>query len=137
MKLDPQVVRRIGLSYVRNELSELGWNVTPADKNAGGVDFLIHGRDVSRRLAIKVKVLSRRAAVPLGGTLENLLADYLVVCRRVVEDHPECFILKPGEAKELANRNEKEGRVSYWLEPRDYETERFRETWDRIGGGVD
>lgn len=63
-------------------------------------------------------------------------ADYLVVCRKVIEDNPECFILTQEEVKELANRNEKDGRVSYWLELRDYETQQFRESWNRIGSGV-
>jgi hypothetical protein len=108
----------------------------PADKDARGVDFLIYSQDTSRKLTIKVRALSRRAAVPLGTTLDNLLADYLVVCRKVIEDNPECFILTSEEVRELANRNKRGGRVSYWLELRDYESEQFRERWDRIGSGV-
>lgn len=42
-----------------------------------------------------------------------------------------------GEVRELANPNEKDGEVSYWLEPRDYETEQFQERWYRMGSGVD
>ena len=136
MKLDRQIVRNLGLSYVRNHVSHRGWKVMPADKNARGVDFLIYSQDTPRKLTIKVRALSRRAAVPLGTTLDNLLADYLVVCRKVIEDNPECFILTSEEVRELANRNERDGRVSYWLELRDYESEQFRERWDRIGSGV-
>jgi hypothetical protein len=135
MKLDPQTVRNMGLSYVRYQLSHRGWKVMPTARNVRGVDFLIYRQDASRELTIKVKALSRRAAVPLGATLDNLLAEYLVVCRKVIEDNPECFILTTEEVKELANRNEKDGRVSYWLEPRDYETEQFQEKWGRIGSG--
>ncbi len=137
MKPDPQTVRSIGLSYVRNQLSHRGWNVMSTATNASGVDFLVHGQEGSRKLTIKVRALSRRKAVSLGATLDNLLADYLVVCRRVIEDNPECFILSQEEVKELANRNERDGRVSYWLEPRDYDTERFREGWGRLGSEVD
>ncbi len=137
MKPDPQTVRNIGLSYVRNRLSHRGWKVLPTARDAKGIDFLIRSQNGARKLTIKVRALSRRAAVPLGATFDNLLADYVVVCRKVVEDNPECFVLTPEEVKQLANRNEKDGKVSYWLEPRDYETERFREGWGRIGGGVD
>ena len=137
MKSDPQTVRSIALSYVRDQFSDRGWEVLPAGGDARGVDFLVHGPDAPRRLTIKVRALSRRAAVPLGATLDNLLADYVVVCRKAAEDNPECFVLTPEEVKELANRNEKNGKVSYWLEPRDYETDRSREGWGRIGGGVD
>ena len=104
--------------------------------NARGVDFLTHSQDGSRKLTIKVRTLSRRAAVPLGPTLDNLLADYMIVCTKVIEANPECFILSTEEVKVLANRNEKDGEVSYWLELRDYESEQFRERWDRMGSGV-
>ena len=136
MMSDPQTVRKIGLSYVRNQLSRRGWKVMPPAGNARGVDFLAHSQDGSRKLTIKVRALSRRNAVPLGATLDNFLADYMVVCRRVIEANPEGFILTTEEVKELANRNEKDGKVSYWLELRDYESEQFRERWDRMGSGA-
>ncbi len=137
MKADPQTVRKIGLSYVRNQLSRRGWKVVSPDRSTRGVDFFANPPNGSHKLTIKVKTLSRRNAVPLGATLDNLLADYMVVCRKVIETNPECFILTTEEVKELANRNEKGGEVSYWLELRDYETEQFRERWDRMGSGVD
>jgi hypothetical protein len=137
MQPDRQTVRKIGLSYVRNQLSRRGWKVMHPDGNARGVDFLTRSQDGSRKLTSKVRALSRRAAVPLGATLDSLLADYMIVCRKVIEANPECFILRAEEVKDLANRNEKDGKVSYWLELRDYESERFRERWDRMGSGVD
>ena len=71
-----------------------------------------------------------------NATLDNLLANYMVVCRKVIEANPECFVLTTEEVKGFANRNEKDGRVSHWLELRDYETEQFRERWDRVGSGA-
>ena len=68
--------------------------------------------------------------------LDNLLAEYMIVCTKVIEANPECFILSTDEVKDLANRNEKDGEVSYWLELRDHESEQFRERWDRMGSGV-
>jgi hypothetical protein len=137
MKLDPQAVRNVGLSYVRNQLSRRGWKVMPPTGNAKGVDFLIYGQDASRKLTLKVRAFSQRKAVSLGTTPDNFLADYLVVCSKVIEDNPECFILTQEEVRRLANRNEKDGKVSYWLEPRDYVSERFREKWGRICSNVD
>jgi hypothetical protein len=43
--------------------------------------------------------------------------------------------MKPEEVKQLAHRGEKEERVSYWLQPKQYDTDQFREVWDRIGRG--
>jgi hypothetical protein len=66
--------------------------VSPA-RSTRGVDFFAHHQDGSRKLTIKVRALSRRKAVSLGATLDNLLADYVVVCRKAIEANPECFIL--------------------------------------------
>ena len=135
-KLDQQTVGNIGLFYVCYQLSRRGWNVMPTARNAKGVDILVYSQDASRKLSIQVKALSRRAPVPLGTTLKNLFADYVVICRKVTGDHPECFILTPDEIEGLVHRGEKDGRISYWLQPREYEAERFRERWDRIGSGL-
>ena len=48
---------------------------------------------------------------------------------------PNCFIMKPKEVKQLSHRGEKEDRVSYWLQPDQYDTDQFREAWDRSGHG--
>ena len=135
MKLNQQTVGNIGLFYVCYRLSRLGWNVMPTTRNAKGVDIIMYSQDAQRKLSIQVKALSRRAPVPLGTTLDHLFADYVVVCRRVIEEHPECFILTSDEVRELVHRGEKDGRISYWLQPREYEAQQFQEEWDRIGSG--
>jgi len=48
---------------------------------------------------------------------------------------PNAFILLPDEVKILAHRGEKDGRISYWLQPTTYDTVQFKEAWDRIGYG--
>jgi hypothetical protein len=45
------------------------------------------------------------------------------------------LLLLPSAVKELAHRGEKEGRVSYWLQPTSYDKDPFREAWERIGLG--
>ena len=45
-------------------------------------------------------------------------------------------MLTPGEVRRLAHRAEKDGKVSFWLQPRDYGTDEFREKWERIGSGL-
>jgi len=39
----------------------------------------------------------------------------------------------PGEVRALAHRGEKEGRVTYWLQPAAYCVEAYHEAWGRIG----
>ena len=105
-----QTVGNVGLFYVCYRLSRLGWNVMPTNRNARGVDILIYSQD--------------------------LFADFVVVCRHVIRETPECFVLTPAEIRKRVHRGEKNGKISFWLQPRDYTTEEFREKWDRIGSGL-
>ena len=136
IKRNNQTVGNIGLYYVCYRLSLLGWNAMPTARNARGVDLLIYSQDSTQKYSVQVKALSRRSPVPLGKHLDHLFADFFVICRNVIEATPECFILTPSEVRELAHRGEKDGRVSYWLQPRDYETNDFKDAWLRIGNGA-
>jgi hypothetical protein len=130
-----QVVGNVGLFYVCYRLSRLGWNVMPTARNAKGIDVLIYSQDAKRKLTVQVKALSQSNPVPLGNKLDGLFGDYFIVCRNVALDAPECFVLTPAEVCELAHKGEKEGKVSYWLQPKHYAATEFRERWERIGRG--
>src|SRR5258708_1060419 len=134
---DSQVTGNVGLYYVCYRLSCMGWNVMPTARNAKGVDILIYNYDASVKLSVQVKALSKRSPVPLGTKtkLEHLFADWVVVCRNVREERPECFILKPKEVRKLAHHGEKDGRGRVWVQPRAYEAKEYREAWNRIGLG--
>ena len=136
MSLSQQTIGNLGLYYVCYRLSRDGWNVMPTTRNARGVDILIYSQDASRTLTIQVKSLSRRSPVPLGNKLDNLFANYVIICRNVIAEKPECFLLTPEEIRRLVHKGEKDGRVSFWLQPRQYEAEEFRENWARIGSGL-
>ena len=47
-------------------------------------------------------------------------------------DASTVVVMKPEEVKDLAHRGERSGRVSYWLQPKSYDTDEFREAWGRI-----
>ena len=138
-ELNNQVVGNVGLYFVCYRLSALGWNVTPTARNARGIDIVIYSQDAKRCLTIQVKSLSKRTPVPLGKSLKKLFGDYFVICRGLATDKPECFILEPDEVKTLAHHTPPLRSVygqSYWLQPKAYEKDEFREKWDRIGRGV-
>jgi len=78
--------------------------------------------------------MGKRNPVPLGSTLEKIMGDYWIIVNNVSKE-PNAFILLPDEVKSLAHRGEKEGRVSYWLQPASYDNEQFKEAWHRIGYG--
>lgn len=106
----------------------------PTARNARGVDIIAYDRGATRFIGVQVKALSKRNPVPLGTTLEKVMGDFWIIVNKVATS-PSAFVLLPSEIKELAHRGEKDGRVSFWLQPTDYDQEPFREAWDRIGNG--
>ena len=131
-KRDHQVTGNVGLYWTCYHLSRMGWNAMPTSRNARGVDIIAYNWDCSRMISVQVKTLSRRNPVPLGKSLDKIMGDYWVVVNRVINE-PQAYILLPGEVRSLAHRGEKDGRVSFWLQPSAYCTEQFHEAWDRIG----
>ncbi len=136
MKRNPQVTGNVGLYYTCYRMSRMGWNVMPTARNARGIDIVAYDRNASRFLGIQVKALSKRDPVPLGGDPGKIMGDYWVIVREVYAE-PEAFILLPEEVRALAHRGEKDGRVSYWLQPAAYDREEFREAWGRMKSAPD
>jgi hypothetical protein len=136
--LNPQITGNVGLYYCCYRLSQMGWNAMPTARNARGVDILVYSQDSSRFAGIQVKSLSKRSPVRLGKSLDRLMGTYWVIINQLATGTPSTFILLQSEVEGLAHRGVKEDRVSFWLQPKDYEQDRFREAWDRIGhGGIE
>lgn len=107
----------------------------PTSRNARGVDIVIYSQDGVRKHTIQAKSLSRRNAVPIGTSLDSLFADYLIICRYVLKESPEIFIASINETTkaDIHKVKGRDGRISYWIEPRDYE--KYKDNWDVIGKG--
>jgi hypothetical protein len=60
------------------------------------------------------------------------MGDFWVIVNNVARD-ATVFIMLPEEVRDRAHRGEKDGRISYWLQPKSYELPEFREAWKRIG----
>lgn len=129
-----QVIGNAGMYFVAYRLSQLNWNVMPTSRNARGIDLLIYDADAQVKKAIQVKALSKRNPVPLGKSTDNLMADFWIIVIDV-GTNPICFIMRPEEVRQFAHRREKEGRISFWLQPNQYDKPEFRESWGRIGVG--
>jgi hypothetical protein len=132
MGRDAQITGNIGLYWTCYHLSRMGWNAMPTARNARGVDIIAYDRDCSRTISIQVKTLSKRNPVPLGTSLARIMGDFWVIVNDVIAA-PVAYVLVPAEVRQLAHRGEKEGRISYWLQPSSYCVEDFREAWGRIG----
>jgi hypothetical protein len=50
------------------------------------------------------------------------MGDWWIIVTNAGTANPVCFIKKPEEVK-LARRGEKEERVSFWLQPKQYDTD--------------
>jgi hypothetical protein len=110
----------------------MGWNAMPTARNARGVDIIAYNRDCSRTISIQVKTLSKKNPVPLGTSLDGIMGDFWVIVNNILTS-PATYVLVPSEVKQFAHREEKDGKVSYWLQPSSYCIESFHEAWDRIG----
>src|SRR3954453_21200839 len=93
IKPDRQIVRNIGLFYACYRLSHLGWNVTLTAGLLKGVDVTAYKGDPSCSISARVRSLSRVLAVPLGPTLDGMVANYWIVLNNVASEKPSAFIL--------------------------------------------
>jgi len=134
MKLKTQVTGNIGLYYTCYKLSRMVWNVMPTARNAREIDIIAYNKNGTEFIGVQVKALSKRDPVPLGKNIDNVMGDYWIIVNNVIWE-PNAFIMLPKEVRELAHRGEKNGQVSYWLQPTSYDKPEFREAWNRIGHG--
>ena len=131
-----QVTGNAGLYYCCYKLSLLGWNVMPTARNARGIDIVAYSPDATSFCGIQVKTVSKRDAIPLGDSPERMMGDYWVVVSQMASGSPCAYVLTPDEVTALAHRNERDGKVSYWLERVGYENSMFLEAWGRLGQGT-
>ncbi len=121
-----------GLNYAAWQLSRRGWHVMPTVRNARGSDLIVVNDDETVFFGIQSKALSRRAAVPLGLNLDTLRSDWWIITVGANSESPRCFVLSLDDVRRSASRD-KGGEQRYWLEPRDYDRDEYRDAWHRIG----
>jgi len=134
-KSDNQITGNVGLYFVCYKLSKFGWNVLPTSRNTKGIDLIVFKSDGNSTITktVQIKTLSKRSPVPLGNKGDNLFADWFVICQGVsIHNEPTCFILQEKEIKDSIHTGQKDGKISYWLQPKAYEKEEFKEKWNRI-----
>ena len=67
----------------------------------------------------------------------RLIGDFWVVVANVPTAAPPAFVMRAAEVAARAHHGEKEGRASYWLQPRAYDKPEYRERWETSGRGDD
>ena len=131
-KQSSQVTGNAGLFHAAWELSRRGWHVVLTVRNARGADLLAVSPDELVVNPIQSKALSKKSDVPLGSNLDSLRSPWWIITLNAKSSDPICYILNLDEVKSLAGRDEKEGRVSFWLPFRKFAVEQFEEKWDRL-----
>lgn len=121
------------LNYAAWQLSRRGWHVMPTIRNARGSDLIVTNADETKIFGVQSKGLSRQYPVPLGLSLESLRSHWWVITINVNSDSPTCYVLKLEEICDLAvqDKTGKNGR-KWWLAPKDYVRDEFREAWKRL-----
>ena len=127
-----QLVGNIGLYYICYELSKRGWNVLPTSRNARGIDIVIYSQNAAKKHTIQIKSLSKRAPVPLGSRENGMTGDFLIICRNVFKN-PEIFVATKASIESEVHKGKKDGRISFWLQPKDYE--KYKDKWNTVGSG--
>jgi hypothetical protein len=61
------------------------------------------------------------------------MADFVIICAEIFSESPKVYILNREEVKKMVKKMVKDNRVSYWLQPKDYEG--YRNRWEVIGKG--
>lgn len=130
-QFDSAMTGNAGLNYASWQLSRRGWHVMPTIRNARGSDLIVTDGDETIFFGVQSKALSKRQAVPLGMALEGLRSDWWVITIKANSDAPTCFIMTGDEVRRAASRDKNGGR--YWLEPRDYDHDQYRDAWERMG----
>lgn len=105
----------------------------PTARNAKGVDVVIYNQKATKTFTIQVKTLSKKSPVPFGNKLGNLLASYVIICRNIFDEKPEMFIIKSNKVKKGIHKGYKNNKISYWLQPKDYE--KYKDEWSIISNG--
>ncbi len=139
-KSNNQITGNIGLFYTCYQLSKLGWNCLPTTRNTKGIDIIIYSQNAKRKYTIQVKSLSEINAVPMGKN-KDIIADFLVIVVNVYKDKPDVFILTKEEAEDMIDErhkkdeSRKEDETSYWIQKNKYNSDKYKNKWDRIGRG--
>ena len=128
---DKSITRKIGLHYACYQLSRRGWKVTLNTQNVGGIAIVAEapGRG---SIGINVSASSKHYAVRLTASadLGELPEDYRIIVANVAAEPPDphVFILRSEEVKKLARQDN----GGWWLEPKDYRSDRYQDAWDRL-----
>ncbi len=126
-----QITGNAGLNYAAWQLSRRGWHVMPTIRNAKGSDMIVTDAEETMFFGVQSKGFSKRWPVPLGLNLVVLRSDWWIITIHANSDSPVCYVLHIDDVRRLASQDKNGGK--WWLEPKAYDQDEFREAWHRLG----
>ena len=120
----------MGLHYVCYRLAQQCWHVTTVKRKASSPTEGVCWRGKMTPITFRTNSFSQTAAVPFGqrGRL-GMVKDFLIVVIELNSGSPCCYILTRAEAQDAMSED---GNGEWWLEIEDYDTEEFKERWDKF-----
>jgi hypothetical protein len=131
-----QATGNAAMHYVAWQLSKRGWHVMPTMRNAKGSDLYCANDAESVVFGVQSNGLSKRDLVGLGTNLDNLRSQWWIITINAKSDSPTCFVMERQEVVDLCAASDAakshNGVISYWLSPKAYDQEQFRDAWHRL-----
>ena len=120
----------MGLHYVCFRLSEYGWNVLVSkekvtDPNQGSCWW----KD-GKSITFQTQSQGRKSAIQLNGGLSKIAKQFLIAVVNLDFGEPEVYIFTADEARTKMIEQGKP--VRGFIEVRDYDTDEFRDRWDKL-----
>ncbi len=120
----------MGLHYVCFRLSEYGWNVLVSKENVTAPNEGSCWRKDGKSITFQTRSQSDKSAIPLGAGASTITNQFLIAVVNLNSDKPEVYIFTADEAK--CKMAKDEGGDQHWIEVESYDTEDFRERWDKL-----
>jgi len=105
------------------------------------VDVVIHNKDSTEEFTIQIIVSLNSKSIPFGDVIDNLAADFVVICTSVenmdpesnnyVHSIPNTFILTKNDIKKSIIKRSDDEKTNYWLEESSYLMNKNK--WEKIG----
>jgi len=145
---DERIIGSIGLHHTCCQIARHGWSVSLTrrgwkhiSRNINGVDIVIHNKDSTKELTIQIIVSLNLESIPFGDSIDNLDADFVILCRSMEFDKhessnhvrliPEIFIMTKEEITNSIIKSTDNNKISYWLKESEYKA--HKDKWGKIG----
>lgn len=132
MKRTNQMTGSMGFRYVCYRLVERCWNVSFSkmsnrDRNEG----TCRPKGSFNSITFQTQGMGGKAEIILNGGLNKITKDFLIVVVNL-NSAPEAYIFTADEARDKMVEQGKPGSIRGFIEVRDYDTDEFRDRWDKL-----